>query len=81
MSPHKAIARGLPARRGRNLLSRYHVKQKSGAKKSAFRPSCDIVEVVDFSKGCGLAEPKAAGMAEAARERGLGWVKWRALAA
>jgi hypothetical protein len=63
VSPHKAIARGLPARRGRNLLSRYHVKQKSGAKKSAFRPSCDILEVVDFAEGAGAA----AGMAEAAR--------------
>jgi hypothetical protein len=65
VSPHKAIARGLPARRGRSLLSRYHVKQKSGAKKSAFRPSRDIVEAVDFVEGAGAA----AGMAEAARER------------
>jgi hypothetical protein len=72
VSGHKANARDLPGRRGRNLLARYHVKQKSGAKKSAFGPSCGILEAVDFVEGAGAA----AGMAEApesqmARSRGL----------
>jgi hypothetical protein len=63
-SGHKAKARSLPARRGRNLLARYHVKQKSGAKKSTFGPSCGILEAVDFVEGaCVLAQAETAGMA------------------
>jgi hypothetical protein len=77
VSGHKANPLGLSRPPRAQFAVRYHLKQKSGANKSAFRPSCDILVVVDFDEGPAQPPGPAKGRqcAEGRRRTKLGLAK------